>query len=170
MVSLAESRRPGTPKRAVFEACDEHYRRTGRPPEGDEVRDAMVARGFNPNSVRSWISQWRTEWRDRRGQPAGTRGDRDASGPDRREPGSVGRTKLQIAGDGRLLIPQGLRDAMALDPSGAVTAEVVDGELRVVSPRAAIRRIQRIAQKYKKPGQNVVEEFLAERRAMWGEE
>lgn len=57
-----------------------------------------------------------------------------------------------------------------LDRDGRVTASVVDGELRVISPLAAVRQVQRMAQNYKKPGESVVDEFLAERRAMWGEE
>jgi hypothetical protein len=77
---------------------------------------------------------------------------------------------LWIAADGRMTVPSVLREAMMLSPDGYVTAYVEDGELRVVSPLAAIRRMQRIAQKYKKPGESVVDEFLAERRAMWGEE
>jgi hypothetical protein len=77
---------------------------------------------------------------------------------------------LNVDPDGGLALPAALRDAMMLDPDGRVTAHVEDGELRIVSPLAAIRRAQRIAQKYKKPGQSVVDEFLAERRAMWGEE
>jgi len=77
---------------------------------------------------------------------------------------------LTVASDGRLLIPLKLREAMLIDEDGRVTARLVDGELRLVSPRAAIRRAQRLAQKYKKPGESVVDQFLAERRAMWGEE
>jgi len=33
-----------------------------------------------------------------------------------------------------------------------------------------VREIQKAFAKYKKPGESVVDEFLAERRAMWGEE
>jgi hypothetical protein len=77
---------------------------------------------------------------------------------------------LWIAADGRLVVPQALRDAMLLDEDGRVTAYLADGELRLISPRAALRNIQSIAAKYKKPGESVVDSFLAERRAMWGEE
>lgn len=89
---------------------------------------------------------------------------------DRSPEAGDGYVPLNVAPDGRIVLPKALRDAMMLDPDGRVTAHVEDGELRIVSPLAAIRRAQRIAQKYKKPGQSVVDEFLAERRAMWGEE
>jgi len=72
---------------------------------------------------------------------------------------------LHISRDGRLVLPKVLRDAMMLDPDGRVTAHVEDGELRIISPLAAIRHFQRIAQKHKKPGVSVVDELIAERRA-----
>ena len=60
------------------------------------------------------------------------------------------------------------------DPSaardGRVTARVEAGELRVTSRRIAIRRMQRELSEYKSPGESVVDAFLAERRALWGEE
>ena len=34
----------------------------------------------------------------------------------------------------------------------------------------AVRRIQSRMRKYKKPGESVVDQFLADRRALWGEE
>ncbi|MCY4041367.1 MAG: hypothetical protein OXF72_08945 [Gammaproteobacteria bacterium] len=76
---------------------------------------------------------------------------------------------LTVAADGRLVIPKAMREAMRLGADGYVTACVSSGELRVVSRDAAIRRMQRVARSLKKPGTSVVDEFLAERRALWGE-
>jgi hypothetical protein len=47
---------------------------------------------------------------------------------------------------------------------------VRDGELTLISRRAALRKVQDKMAKFKKAGESVVDEFLAERRAMWGEE
>jgi len=80
------------------------------------------------------------------------------------------RVSLMIHADGSLVVPESLREAMLLDATGRISAEVVGGELRLISPRAALRRAQKIARKYARPGVSVVDEFLAERRAMWGEE
>ncbi|MCY4563848.1 MAG: hypothetical protein OXE40_05120, partial [Gammaproteobacteria bacterium] len=77
---------------------------------------------------------------------------------------------VTVAPDGRLVIPQEMRDAMMLDRDGRVTARVEEGELRVTSRRIAIRRMQRELSEYKSPGESVVDAFLAERRALWGEE
>lgn len=78
--------------------------------------------------------------------------------------------RLTVAENGRLVIPKEMRAAMALGEDGTVTARLVEGELRLISPRAAIARAQRRLAHLKKPGESVVDEFLAERRAMWGEE
>ena len=86
------------------------------------------------------------------------------------QPGDMPPQKLTVAPDGRLLIPAALREAMLLGPDGCVTVRVEAGELRVIAPLAAIRRVQAMAAKLKQPGESVVDEFLAERRAMWGEE
>ena len=59
---------------------------------------------------------------------------------------------------------------MRLDADGLVTVRVDAGELRVVSRTVAIRRVQAGMRHYRKPGASVVDEFLAERRALWGEE
>ena len=85
-------------------------------------------------------------------------------------PGHVDAIPLSIDAQGRLTIPRELREAMLTGADGKVTARVENGELRVIAPRVALRRAQEIARKYKKPGESVVDEFLAERRAMWGEE
>lgn len=77
---------------------------------------------------------------------------------------------LKVASDGRVLIPLEMREAMTLGENGGVTARVEAGELRIVSTAAAVRRIQARMQKLKKPGESIVDQFLAERRALWGEE
>ena len=58
---------------------------------------------------------------------------------------------------------------MFLGEDGHVTARVVDGELRLLARGAAIRRMQNEAKAYKTPGESVVDEFLRDRRALWGE-
>lgn len=59
---------------------------------------------------------------------------------------------------------------MLLDQDGWVTARVEGGELRLVSWTVAVKQVQAQTQKYKNPGEGVVEHFLSERRAEWGEE
>ena len=63
-----------------------------------------------------------------------------------------------------------MRKAIALGDDGRVTARVEAGELRLVTPTVAVQQIQARMRKYKKPGESIVDQFLADRRAMWGEE
>jgi bifunctional DNA-binding transcriptional regulator/antitoxin component of YhaV-PrlF toxin-antitoxin module len=173
---LHRSVRSGSQKARIWEICDTLLRERGVAPTGREVVDLYVAEGGNEGTGFTQYSHWK------RAHEASRASDADAEEPGpasnalaepstRFEPASAdGYFSLWIAADGRLVVPQTLREAMMLDPDGRVTAHVEDGELRVISPLAAIRRMQRIAQKYKKPGVSVVDEFLAERRAMWGEE
>lgn len=153
--------RAGSEKARIWAICDALYEARGSMPSGREVVDAYVAEGGNEGTGFSQYSHWKKAMLER-----GASAEADAG----QQPGSVDVMSLYVSSDGRLLIPAAMRAAMVLPPDGRVTAEVIDGELRVVSPMAAVRRIQKIAQKYKKPGESVVDAFLAERRAMWGEE
>ena len=47
---------------------------------------------------------------------------------------SVDYTRLRIDSAGRIVIPADLRAAMHVKPGDTVTAQVVDGEFRIVSP------------------------------------
>ncbi|NJM30430.1 MAG: AbrB/MazE/SpoVT family DNA-binding domain-containing protein [Rhizobiales bacterium] len=73
--------------------------------------------------------------------------------------------RLTVGKDGRVVIPAAARARMELGTDGLVIARIVDGELRLMSPLAGMRRAQEIAMKYKVPGQSVVDELIAERRA-----
>ena len=86
---------------------------------------------------------------------------------DHESPGldSVSHVRLKIDGAGRIVIPAEMRAAMMVRPGDTVTAEVVDGEFRIVSPRVAIRQAQELARKLIPPGVNLVDELIADRRA-----
>ena len=68
-----------------------------------------------------------------------------------------------------MLIPAEMREAMGLGQDGAVTARVEGGELRLLSRAVAIRQVQARLRQGRRSGESVVDRFLAERRAMWGE-
>lgn len=72
--------------------------------------------------------------------------------------------KAVIGEGGRLVIPAEMRKLMEIGPGDTVSLRIEDGALRVVSPKMALRRIQEIARRLKRPGQSVVDEFLADRR------
>lgn len=71
---------------------------------------------------------------------------------------------LHIGADGRILIPIDLRRQMKIDDSGRVTAHIVDGELRLITPTVALEHLQSMFRQ--PPGApSIVDEFIAERRA-----
>ncbi len=79
---------------------------------------------------------------------------------------SVDYTQLKINSAGRVVIPAEMRAAMLVEPGDTLSAHVEDGELRIVSPKAALKRVQAFARKWKAehPGESVVDELIAERR------
>lgn len=70
-----------------------------------------------------------------------------------------------MAEGGRIVIPAAMRSAMLVDESGRLTARVVDGELRVLAPKAALFKLRRMARENAPGGVSVVDELIAERRA-----
>lgn len=78
--------------------------------------------------------------------------------------------RLRVGDGGRVVIPAAMREEMGIKPGDDLVAHVENGELRLISHQMALTRVQEEMAKYKKPGESVVDEFLAERRAMWGEE
>ena len=72
--------------------------------------------------------------------------------------------------DGRLLIPAALRDAAGIERGERLYLEVIDGQIVVESFRMTLKRIQDMLAPLKVPGVSIVDEFIAERRAMWGED
>ena len=82
-----------------------------------------------------------------------------------REPGDVTRRPLRVASNGRLVIPAEMRAAMLMDDSGHLTARVVQGELRMLAPRAAVRRLQAMLRDTVPAGVSLADELIAERRA-----
>ncbi len=60
-------------------------------------------------------------------------------------------------------------EAEAREVLSSAVGEAVK-ELSVEEKAARVREVQEAFRKYKRPGESVVDEFLAERRRLWGEE
>ncbi len=72
---------------------------------------------------------------------------------------------VKVSKEGRILIPATVRADLGLHEGSGLSLRVENGEIRLYDRAQALRRAQEIAQKYKKPGESVVDEFLRERRA-----
>ena len=152
--------RAGTRTGRVWEVADEITRETGRRASRREVVDRIAAEEGNRATASTQYQHWKTSYEAPAEQAP-------AWGEDLAD---VERQSLTVGSDGRLVIPQEMREAMLLDKDPHVTAWVEAGELKVVSRRVAIRRMQAALRPLKRPGISEVDAFLADRRAMWGEE
>jgi AbrB family looped-hinge helix DNA binding protein len=72
---------------------------------------------------------------------------------------------VKVSKEGRILIPAIVRADLGLQEGSGLSLRVENGEIRLYDRAQALRRAQAIAQKFKKPGESVVDEFLKERRA-----
>lgn len=86
-----------------------------------------------------------------------------------REPDGAARgASVKVGPDGRILIPAALRRAAGLEPGKSVTVRVEGDHLVVEDPMVGLRRLQEMYAELGETGG--VDDFLAQRRAMWGEE
>lgn len=79
--------------------------------------------------------------------------------------GQTSSVQAVLGADGRLLIPAAVRDAAGIKRGDKVTLRVEDGRIVVSSARADWMRIVGLFADMKKPGESVVDEFLAEKYA-----
>ena len=155
---LYESIRPGSEKARIWQICDELFAKRGVIPSGREVADIYVSEGGNEGTGFTQYSHWKKALAEKN-----KAGAENAAGP--AEPGSIDFRALNVTADGALVLPADIRRAMALDKDGRVTVQVRDGELTVISPMAAVRRLQKKARELV-PGNSLVsDELVSERRA-----
>ena len=74
------------------------------------------------------------------------------------------RVRMRMGAKGRLVIPAAMRQALGIAENEVIDLRVVDGELRIVTLRETIRRVQEWARKVIPPGVSLADELSAERR------
>lgn len=80
-------------------------------------------------------------------------------------PQCMQKSRIQIGAGGRIVIPAEMRAAMGVGEGDMLSARIVDGELRLLSQDAAIRRAQALVRQYIPEGVSLVDELIEERRA-----
>jgi AbrB family looped-hinge helix DNA binding protein len=80
------------------------------------------------------------------------------------------RLDVQVGPGGRIVIPAVYRAAMQVKEGDRLMASVVDGELRLISPRMAIRHAQRMVRETIPGDDSLVDALIANRRREVAEE
>jgi AbrB family looped-hinge helix DNA binding protein len=75
------------------------------------------------------------------------------------------KARARLGSGGRLVIPAEIRRELGLQEGEPVVMRVENGELRIWSLSEGIRRVQERMKPHIIPGQSVVDELIAERRA-----
>lgn len=73
--------------------------------------------------------------------------------------------RVNVMPNGRLVLPVGLRKSLGVEKGGQVMAEIVDGEVRLMTPDASLDRARALFRKYVPAGSSIADEVIAERRA-----
>ena len=73
-------------------------------------------------------------------------------------------TKMRLGPDGRVVVPAAFREALGLSDGDTLIASIIDGELRLLTVQAAMRRAQAITRKFVPAGVSLVDELLEDRR------
>jgi bifunctional DNA-binding transcriptional regulator/antitoxin component of YhaV-PrlF toxin-antitoxin module len=73
-------------------------------------------------------------------------------------------TRVILGSGGRLVVPARFRKAMGVQPGDSLVMALQGSELRVLSPREALRRAQALVRRHVPAGRRLSEELIAERR------
>ena len=74
-------------------------------------------------------------------------------------------SNAKVSEGGRVVIPAELRARLGIAIGDSLLWIEDEQGLRLVTPRAALRRAQQVAAKYKRPGVDEVDEFIRDKRA-----
>ncbi len=132
----------------MWEIADDLSRRIGGRARRAAVINAYVSEGGNPNTAHTQFQKWRTAYEKSR----------------KRSPPQPTRMRLEVKEGGRLLLPAELRSELGIREGDTLMAELVDGELRLMSQATAVKRAQEMVRQWIPAGSNVVDDFIAERR------
>lgn len=72
---------------------------------------------------------------------------------------------VRIGTNGRFVLPAELRRALGIADGDTLVVRLVDDEVRLATPAAAVRRAQRAVRPYLPEGRSLAEDLIADRRA-----
>jgi len=124
------------------------------------VPRAEIARtlGISYQHVRSVLEQDRTRKAKASSAPPGM------SEPPAIFDASMPSVKVRLGPEGRVVIPAPIRDALGLKEGDVLFARLEGGEVKLLTPRAAMMRAQAIVRSFVPEGVSLAEELIADRR------
>jgi bifunctional DNA-binding transcriptional regulator/antitoxin component of YhaV-PrlF toxin-antitoxin module len=115
----------------------------------DKAMELGRSLGLAEASLTSWFSTWRNQ--------------APIEAPDTTRDGGV--AKVRLGPDGRIVVPVAIREALGLSEGDVLFASIEgEGEARLSTPRAAMRRVQAMVREFVPEGVSLVDELLEERR------
>jgi AbrB family looped-hinge helix DNA binding protein len=72
--------------------------------------------------------------------------------------------KVRIGPDGRVVIPAVMREALGLKEGDVLFARLEGGEIKLLTPKAAMLRAQAIVRRFVPEGVSLADELIADRR------
>jgi len=72
--------------------------------------------------------------------------------------------KIRVSADGSVVMPATLSEALGLKEGDVVFAQAHDGEIHLLTPKAAVRRAQAIVSRFVPEGVSLVDELIEDRR------
>lgn len=73
--------------------------------------------------------------------------------------------KIKLGPDGRIVIPAAFREALALKEGHVLFARLEDGEIHLLTPKAAMQRAQALLRQFVPEGVSLVGELIQQRRS-----
>jgi AbrB family looped-hinge helix DNA binding protein len=95
------------------------------------------------------------------------------SAPEEAQPSEETSPKVawsRVGEGGRVVLPSAFRRQLGIEEGDDVQLAVEDDRMILRTPKAVVRDLQSFFARARDPDRSVVDTFIAERRAMWGED
>ena len=132
----------------VWEIADDLSRSSGREALRADVIAKYTAEGGNYNTASTQFHHWRNWFRSSK-----TAEDSEAATAD-----------IEVGEAGRIVLPSAFRKQLGIRTGDILAAEIVGGDIVLMTLESGIRKAQAIVRRYVPEGVSLVEELLEERR------
>ena len=122
----------------------------------EQGKEAATDLGRSLKLKESTLRQWMSTWRNQRHNNDG--------GAPRTDAATSSSLKTRLGPDGRIVLPAPFREALGLKESDVLFARLENGEIHLLTPKAAMRRAQAIVRRFVPEGVSLVDELIEDRR------